>query len=540
MNRLVVVSIAAVVGCMYAVDGCTVSQYHVTLGDMFRVDRVNSHAFTLSSVFQECSEFPSYMLDCEGKSSHKIDNILVKQIKVDINGTSYNKKSLHAFVTSEESTKCQWSLKYQSKILAGPYSFPSRVLDSDRALSFAVVADMDLTQNSKDTVARLMELKEKDFDFLLHIGDFAYEIEDNGGKKGDDFFEQMSKITRHIPYIITPGNHENFGNGTLFNYRFRMPNSQNNPTSIRQNHLYDMLIKNVYFLSLNFDYILQLHPEEFENILALVTKKLSAIQNLTQVRWRIVYSHRPIMCNDPINVLDCSFNMYMLKAFDDIFIKYNVTTVLNAHLHIYSRFKPFHDLKLAQMDSVGRGTYLQIISGHSGTNHGFPDNSSTDQYKTPFVEKVDLSGATFMTIQVTDNYFEGQLRLSKTDSVLDEFSFNCPSGRKIPKWLFPLLVSLAAILFVVVFYFVTMYFRKSQIADEILRKELESRLLYENKEESVALVGNLEENINRERSKHGSDLHSDAGRPTNPLKARSLADDRRRVENKSRRLERRE
>jgi acid phosphatase type 7 len=58
------------------------------------------------------------------------------------------------------------------------------------------------------------------FDMLMHLGDFAYNVESNAGEKGDDFFRKMSPISARIPYIIVPGNHEMFDNSNFFNFRF--------------------------------------------------------------------------------------------------------------------------------------------------------------------------------------------------------------------------------------------------------------------------------------------------------------------------------
>ena len=472
--------------CWQIVTTCSVSEHHVTLGDMFSIDGGSDHAFTLTSVFEDCDEFPAYTLICGEEKPKRIESIMVKQIDLNIGGTPYKKKSLSALVFKEHSI-CKWQLVFKNKILTGPYSLPSRALDNSKPLSMAIIADMDLTDNSKETVARLMELQEQDFDLLMHIGDFAYEIEDDGGQKGDDFFQQMSKVTRYIPYIVTPGNHENFANGSLFNYRFRMPNTGNNPTNNRQNHLYDLFIKGVYLITLNFDYILQLRPDDFIESLNWVEDRLKSIQNNPDVRWKVFFSHRPIMCNDLMFTRDCSANLYILKAFDDLFIKYNLTIVLNGHLHIYSRLHPLHNFKIMPFDNTGNGTYLQIISGHSGTEHYFPGSNVTDLYDYPFVDKIDLSGPTYMSVQVSRDYFDGKLLLSIDDSVLDDFSFKCPKSRKIPHWVYPLIIGLAVVFFLLVVWMMVHYLRKMSDADQKLRNELEIKLIPEHKGQSVGL-----------------------------------------------------
>jgi len=60
---------------------------------------------------------------------------------------------------------------------------------------------------------------------VIHLGDFAYNIEDEQGKIGDQFFDHISSaFGAEVPYMITYGNHEIFpGNYSFMRNRFRMP-----------------------------------------------------------------------------------------------------------------------------------------------------------------------------------------------------------------------------------------------------------------------------------------------------------------------------
>ena len=58
---------------------------------------------------------------------------------------------------------------------------------------------------------------------LIHSGDFAYDIKDNHGLKGDEYFENQSQNNKQVAYLIIPGNHETIYQGNLLNYRFQMP-----------------------------------------------------------------------------------------------------------------------------------------------------------------------------------------------------------------------------------------------------------------------------------------------------------------------------
>lgn len=45
-------------------------------------------------------------------------------------------------------------------------------------------------------------------DFIVHLGDRAYNLNSNSGDRGDAYIEAFSKIISKTPWIPTIGNHE--------------------------------------------------------------------------------------------------------------------------------------------------------------------------------------------------------------------------------------------------------------------------------------------------------------------------------------------
>ena len=140
------------------------------------------------------------------------------------------------------------------------HKLTKRPIVADSTLRFAVISDYDISEAGQKTLRDLEALDSDKYDFLLHIGDFAYDIKDDNGQKGDTFFEKMtSAFSTRIPYIITAGNHETdleSDNGKLLFYRFNMtgaPAYQQNDTSNLPNSAYSFKIKNALFLHVNFD-----------------------------------------------------------------------------------------------------------------------------------------------------------------------------------------------------------------------------------------------------------------------------------------------
>ena len=43
------------------------------------------------------------------------------------------------------------------------------------------------------------------FDAILHVGDMAYDMAEDNGRRGDLFMEQIEPIASTVPYMTCPG-----------------------------------------------------------------------------------------------------------------------------------------------------------------------------------------------------------------------------------------------------------------------------------------------------------------------------------------------
>ena len=426
---------------------CKISQTHITLGDHFSLEGVSDHAFTVGLVAVNCSGPLQLGLMSSTRALLKmIPASSFKPIETSMpDNSTYTRNGVFFYLSLEDCKSAfSWTIYYNDYLIYGPVKLARKVLMRDEEFKMAVIADMDLTQYSTDTIKRMNEWATDQFDCFMHIGDFAYEIEDDGGSKGDQFFSAMSSTTNQIPYIVTPGNHESYANGSLFNYRFRMPNTVVLSEDLRQNHHYDFVVKENFFITVNFDYIMFLRPEAFQSTLQWFSDRLTLASANPRLKWKVFFSHRPFYCNDLVETGDCSYNLYALHPFHELLLRHNISYVLNGHLHIYSRMKPFVNLKVMPFDTVGKGSYVAIINGHAGTEHGFPNSSSTDKFELPFVEKVDLTGPTYVHLNIQPKSFTGKLYLSKDNTILDQFGYKDHKPKQYPDWLVYLLISVGA------------------------------------------------------------------------------------------------
>ena len=63
------------------------------------------------------------------------------------------------------------------------------------------------------TEAGLFSDGEEEATMILHVGDFAYNMDDDNGRVGDQFFRNIEQIAAYVPYMVSIGNHENSGVG---------------------------------------------------------------------------------------------------------------------------------------------------------------------------------------------------------------------------------------------------------------------------------------------------------------------------------------
>ena len=69
------------------------------------------------------------------------------------------------------------------------------------------------------------------YDMILHVGDFAYDMNNENGTRGDEFMRQIEPIAAYVPYMTCPGNHENAYNFSHYKFRFTMPDWSENTKS---------------------------------------------------------------------------------------------------------------------------------------------------------------------------------------------------------------------------------------------------------------------------------------------------------------------
>lgn len=71
----------------------------------------------------------------------------------------------------------------------------------------AIFGDMGL-ENAQALSGLQKDTEQGMYDAILHVGDFAYDLDTNNSQVGDAFMQQLESVAAYVPYMVAPGNHE--------------------------------------------------------------------------------------------------------------------------------------------------------------------------------------------------------------------------------------------------------------------------------------------------------------------------------------------
>lgn len=173
-----------------------------------------------------------------------------------------------------------WSSKFNFK------TFPQ---GSDWSPRIAIYGDM-----GNDNAISLPYLQEETqrglYDFIIHVGDFAYDLNSDDGKVGDEFMRQIESVASIVPYMTCPGNHEQAHNFSHYKSRFNMPGNS-------ENLFYSYDVGPIHFISFSTEvyYFLEYGIKSVIYQFEFLEKDLieaNKPENRKLRPWIIVYGHR--------------------------------------------------------------------------------------------------------------------------------------------------------------------------------------------------------------------------------------------------------
>ncbi|CAH1784387.1 unnamed protein product [Owenia fusiformis] len=258
------------------------------------------------------------------------------------------------------------------------YWFRTSPAGSDWPARFAVYGDMG--NKNAVSMGRLQEETQLEhFDAILHVGDFAYDMDSDNARVGDEFMQQIETIAAYVPYMTCVGNHEEKYNFSNYKQRFKMPggDGENLWYSFNVGLAHIVAISTeVYFYT---NYGTKQIQEQYKWLQRDLEVAASA-ENRKIRPWIIVFGHKPMYCSNPDNTLCGDYKDNIIRnglngeSFEKLFYKYGVDLQFYAHEHSYERLFPVYNTKVCNGSKhdpyLNPGAPVHIITGSAGCQEG--------------------------------------------------------------------------------------------------------------------------------------------------------------------------
>ncbi|XP_072383424.1 acid phosphatase type 7 [Diabrotica undecimpunctata] len=259
------------------------------------------------------------------------------------------------------------------------FSFKTAPNSSDWQPHLAIYGDMG--NDNAQSLTRLQEETQRGlYDAILHVGDFAYDMDSDNALIGDEFMRQIEPIAAYLPYMTCPGNHEEAYNFSNYRYRFSMPGGLNSPMysiNVGPMHIISISTEVYYFL----DYGIKPLVFQYEWLEEdLATANLP--ENREKQPWIIVMGHRPMYCSNTDHD-DCTHHETITRVglpflqffgLENLLYNYGVDLAIWAHEHSYERLWPVYNYTVFngsyEQPYVNPGAPVQFTTGSAGCDEG--------------------------------------------------------------------------------------------------------------------------------------------------------------------------
>ena len=175
---------------------------------------------------------------------------------------------------------------------------------------------------------------------ILHVGDFAYNFDSDGGEVGAAFMNDIQNMSSTTPYHVSVGNHEAANDYAHYTEFFRnMPTLTGSVTTDNgvapNNWFYSHNVGLVHFVALSTE-IPFAHPELAAAQRAWLAADLAAANmNRSAAPWVIAHGHRSLYCSCDG---DCDESATALRReWEQLFYEHGVDLFINGHEHNYER-----------------------------------------------------------------------------------------------------------------------------------------------------------------------------------------------------------
>ncbi|CAH1792329.1 unnamed protein product [Owenia fusiformis] len=309
------------------------------------------------------------------------------------------------------------------------YSFTAMQSGTNWSPRFALYGDMGNT-NAKSVSWLQQEAQDGNIDAILHVGDFAYNMDTDNARTGDEFMRQIEPIAAYVPYMTCVGNHENAYNFSNYRKRFTMPGGDGDGLffsfDIGPVHIISFSTEVYYYVQYGWMQIVNQYKWLEEDL-----KKANLPENRSKRPWIITMGHRPMYCSNSDDPPLCTnvenpvrIGIPYIKAFglEDLFYKYGVDLQFYAHEHSYERLYPVYNRTVCNGTSSdpykNPRAPVHIVTGSAGCTEG----------EDPFIPlglpwsafRSDDYGYTRMRVVDDQKLYMEQVSVDKKGTVVDK------------------------------------------------------------------------------------------------------------------------
>uniref|UniRef100_W6NBU1 Purple acid phosphatase n=1 Tax=Haemonchus contortus TaxID=6289 RepID=W6NBU1_HAECO len=266
------------------------------------------------------------------------------------------------------------------------------------------------------------------FDFIVHLGDIAYDLHSKNGSVGDDYMNQLEPLISKVPYMVVAGNHEDDGkNFTDYQERFWMPDN-----GYDDSQFYSFDIGPIHWVGISAEYYGYYYAYGMGPVLAqyewLKNDLKLATANRATTPWILTFQHRPFYCSN-INSAECqAFENRLIRTgwldmpgLEPLFLQYGVDMGFWGHEHSYERFYPIADRQYwNETDAyVNPKAPVYVISGSAGCHSAHAWFSDSPW---PFsASRSNDYGYAILTVANATHLHLEQISIEKDDTPVDDF-----------------------------------------------------------------------------------------------------------------------
>ncbi|KAL3284956.1 hypothetical protein HHI36_019085 [Cryptolaemus montrouzieri] len=288
----------------------------------------------------------------------------------------------------------------------------------------------DLGNENAQSLARLQEETQRGmYDAILHVGDFAYDMDSENAEIGDEFMRQIESIAAYVPYMTCPGNHEEKYNFSNYRERFSMINGPDFPAfSFNMGPLHVISISTEVYYFLNYGIKpLVLQYEWLEKDLI----KANLPENREKQPWVVVMGHRPMYCSNTDGD-DCTKNETLTRVgisffhffgLEKLLYDHGVDLEIWAHEHTYERLWPIYNHKVyngsLEYPYTNPNAPVHFTTGSAGCKEG-RDNFVHPRPEWSAFASRDYGYTRMKAYNATHLYFE-QVSDDKHGAIIDSF-----------------------------------------------------------------------------------------------------------------------